>query len=184
MYSFHKLLSKPISQIHKKTAKLVGYDKNKGRSGGSRKKRGGGNCASGASKRGSKRCSPSTYKLPPPTIEYDDEDISNIIFKIVKAKKEGLSVNQALDYQEKKVYDNYLIQKKEKDAKFKAKKEEQARVAEAASRRKEVARMEETRRQEEALKIEETRRKEAEETAIKKSSKRKTRSKGGAPDKA
>lgn len=120
------------------------------------KKSGGGNCSSSNGTKGTKgKCppslivgEPSTHKSPPKTIQYNDEDISNIIFKIVKAKKEGLTAEQVLNFDEKKAYDNYLIKKKEKDLKFKAKQEEAARIKEAEIRRKEAAKLEEIRRKE------------------------------------
>lgn len=120
------------------------------------KKSGGGNCSSSNGTKGTKgKCppalivgEPSTHKSPPKTIQYNDEDMSNIIFKIVKAKKEGLTAEQVLNFDEKKAYDNYLIKKKEKDLKFKAKQEEAARIKEAETRRKEAAKLEEIRRKE------------------------------------
>jgi hypothetical protein len=135
--------------------KSGGSDKNNNRS----SKSGGGNCSSSNGTKGTKgKCPPALTnhaapKSPPKTIQYNDEEISNIIFKIVKAKKEGLTAEQVLNFDEKKAYDNYLLQKKEKDLKFKAKQEEAARI-------KEAARIEETRRKE-AAKLEEIRRKEA-----------------------
>ena len=135
---------------------------------------GGGNCSSSNGTKGTKgKCppslvgEPSTHKSPQKTIQYNDEDMSNIIFKIVKAKKEGLTAEQALNYDEKKAYDNYLIKKKEKDLKFKAKQEEAARIKEAETRRKEAVKLEETRRKEaiskKKLEIEERRKLEIEE---------------------
>jgi hypothetical protein len=137
-------------------------------------KSGGGNCSSSNGTKGTKgKCPPSlvgetsSHKSPPKTIQYNDEDMSNIIFKIVKAKKEGLTAEQVLNYDEKKAYDNYLLQKKEKDLKFKAKQEEAARIKEAEIRRKESAKLEETRRKEaiskKKLEIEERRKRQEEE---------------------
>jgi len=141
-------------------------------------KSGGGNCSSSNGTKGTKgKCPPSlivgetsTHKVPkspPKTVQYNDEDMSNIIFKIVKAKKEGLTAEQALNYDEKKAYDNYLIKKKEKDLKFKAKQEEAARIKEAETRRKEAAKLEETRRKEaiskKKLEIEERKKRQEEE---------------------
>ena len=122
----------------------------------SSKKSGGGNCSSSnGSKTTKSKCppslhlgEPSTHKSPPKTIQYNDEDMSNIIFKIVKAKKEGLTAEQVLNFDEKKAYDNYLIKKKEKDLKFKAKQEEATRIKEEESRRKEAAKEAETKRKE------------------------------------
>ena len=139
------------------------------------KKSGGGNCSSSNGTKGTKgKCppslivgEPSTHKAPPKTIQYNDEDMSNIIFKIVKAKKEGLTAEQVLNYDEKKAYDNYLLQKKEKDLKFKAKQEEATRIKEAETRRKEAAKQEETRRKEaiskKKLEIEERKKRQEEE---------------------
>lgn len=152
----------------KRFFKSGGSDKNNDRS----SKSGGGNCSSSNGTKGSK-CppalvgEPSSHKVPSKTIQYNDEDMSNIIFKIVKAKKEGLTVEQALNYDEKKAYDNYLIKKKEKDLKFKAKQEEAARIKEAETRRKEAAKIEETKRKEaiskKKLEIEERKKRQEEE---------------------
>ena len=139
-------------------------------------KSGGGNCSSSKGTKGTK-CPPAfsldepsshkATKLPPKIIQYNDEDMSNIIFKIVKAKKEGLTAEQVLNFDEKKAYDNYLIKKKEKDLKFKAKQEEAARIKEAETRRKEAAKLEEIRRKEaiskKKLEIEERRKRLEEE---------------------
>lgn len=133
---------------------------------------GGGNCGSSGnsgSKGTNSKCPPSlpSSKPPPPPIQSSDEEISNILSKIIKAKKEGLTVEQSLSFYEKKVYDNYLMQKKEKNIKFKAKQEEAARIKEEETRRKEQAKIEETRRKEaiskKKLEIEERRKLEIEE---------------------
>jgi hypothetical protein len=139
---------------------------------------GGGNCSSSSgttSKRS--KCPPPTIMDPPPSkassksLKYNDEEISNILFKIVKAKKEGLTAEQALNFDEMKSYENYLLQKKEKNLKLKAKEEEAARIREAAkveeTKRKEAAKLEETKRKEEIsrkrLEAEERKRKLEEE---------------------
>lgn len=120
------------------------------KSGGSRKnKNGGGNCGNSGSKGTNGKClsasGNSAIILPPPQpFEYGDAEMSNIISKIIKARKEGLTAEQVLNFDEQKAYDNYLIQKKEKNLKFKAKEEikrieAETRKIESESRRKEAA---------------------------------------------
>lgn len=129
------------------------------------KRRGGGNCMNNNGNKGTTRKCVSASRsvpitIPPPQpIRSGDEEMSIILSKIVKAKKAGSTIEEALNIEEKKAYDNYLTQKKERDLKFKAKQEEAKRIKEEETRRKQEAKLEESRRKEEA-KLEETRRKE------------------------
>ena len=128
-----------------------------------RRNKGGGNCGNSGnskqtnSKQTAKKCLSASGSVPitippPQPIRSGDEEMSIILSKIVKAKKAGSTIEEALNIEEKKAYDNYLTQKKERDLKFKAKQEE-------AERKKQEAKLEESRRKEEA-KLEELRRKE------------------------
>ena len=117
------------------------------------KRRGGGNCMNNNGKQTTRKCVSASRSVPitippPQPIRSGDEEMSIILSKIVKAKKAGSTIEEALNVEEKKAYDSYLTQKKEKNLKIKAKQEEE-------TRRKEEAKLEETRR-----KLEETRRKE------------------------